>query len=309
MICFDVLQHTVADSAVCAGIGVHTGRHVRIILRPALAGTGVVFVRTDVTDRDNRIPVSPQTVGRTQLNTEVVNAAGVSVSTIEHLMAALAALGVDNVVVEIDGPEVPIMDGSALPFVQLLDRAGRRAQDSARSFIEILAPIEVADGEKYAALLPSDGFEVDFEIAFASRAIGRQRIALEVTEDSFREELADARTFGFLKDVEALRRIGLAQGGALDNCIVLDGDEIVNEGGLRREREFVRHKAMDAIGDLYVLGAPIIGRLEARYAGHALNSLLVKALLDQPEAWRFVTVRRDGGVVPTTRRAALEAVG
>jgi UDP-3-O-[3-hydroxymyristoyl] N-acetylglucosamine deacetylase len=224
-------------------------------------------------------------------------------------MAALAALGVDNVVVEIDGPEVPIMDGSALPFVQLLDRAGRRAQDSARSFIEILAPIEVADGEKYAALLPSDGFEVDFEIAFASRAIGRQRIALEVTEDSFREELADARTFGFLKDVEALRRIGLAQGGALDNCIVLDGDEIVNEGGLRREREFVRHKAMDAIGDLYVLGAPIIGRLEARYAGHALNSLLVKALLDQPEAWRFVTVRRDGGVVPTTRRAALEAVG
>jgi UDP-3-O-[3-hydroxymyristoyl] N-acetylglucosamine deacetylase len=205
-------------------------------IRPAPAGSGVVFVRSDITDRDNRIPVSAETVGRTQLNTEIFNAAGVTVSTIEHVMAAFAALGVDNVLVDVDGPEVPIMDGSALPFVQLLDRAGRRGQDVARRFIQILEPVEVIDGEKRAALLPSDDFEVDFEIAFDSAAVGRQRIDLTVTEQSFRDELASARTFGFLKDVEALRRVGLARGGSFDNVIVIDGDVILNDGGLRIER-------------------------------------------------------------------------
>ena len=208
MIGLDVLQHTLAGSAVCAGVGIHSGQRVRMAIRPAPAGSGVVFVRSDISDRDNRIPVSPETVGRTQLNTEVFNAAGVTVSTIEHVMAAFAALGVDNVLVDVDGPEVPIMDGSALPFVQLLDRAGLHRQDVPRSFIQVLEPVEVVDGDKRAALLPSDAFEVDFEIAFSSAAVGRQRIDLEVTEQSFRDELACARTFGFLKDVEALRRIG-----------------------------------------------------------------------------------------------------
>jgi UDP-3-O-[3-hydroxymyristoyl] N-acetylglucosamine deacetylase len=282
-------------------------------IRPAPAGSGVVFVRSDITDRDNRIPVSAQAVGRTQLNTEIVNAAGVTVSTIEHVMAAFAALSVDNVLVDVDGPEVPIMDGSALPFVQLLDRAGRRPQDASRRFIQVLKPIEVVEGDKRAALLPAGAFEVDFEIAFESAAVGRQRIDLTVTEQSFREELAPARTFGFLKDVEALRRVGLARGGSFDNVIVIDGDAILNTGGLRFEREFVRHKAMDAIGDLYVLGAPLLGRFEARYAGHALNNRLVRELIARPDAWRLVSHGENARGVSRSRSLdrdiELEAVG
>jgi UDP-3-O-[3-hydroxymyristoyl] N-acetylglucosamine deacetylase len=285
----NVMQHTLAGTAVCAGVGVHNGLHVRVVIRPAPVGTGVVFVRTDVTDRDNRIPVTPSAVGRTQLNTEIVNGAGVSVSTIEHLMAALAALEIDNVIVEIDGPETPIMDGSALPFVQLLDRAGRRSQEVSRHYIEIIEPVEVIDGDKRAALLPCDRFEVGFEIAFNSAAIGSQAVDLEVTEASFRRELAAARTFGFLHEVEALRAMGLARGGSMENAVVLDGDAILNPEGLRMEREFVRHKALDAIGDLYVLGAPLIGRFEGRYAGHALNNRLVRALIARPDAWRMVS--------------------
>ena len=284
----DVMQHTLAGTATCAGVGVHNGEHVRVVIRPAPVGSGVVFIRTDITDRDNRIPVAPSAVGRTQLNTEIGNAAGVTVSTIEHLMAALAALEIDNVIVEIDGPETPIMDGSALPFVQLLDRAGRRAQEVSRQYIEILEPVEVVDGDKRAALLPCDRFEVAFEIAFKSQAIGRQRVDLEITEASFRRELSAARTFGFVHEVEALRAMGLARGGSLENAIVIDGDDILNPEGLRMENEFVRHKALDAIGDLYVLGAPVIGRFEARYAGHALNNLLVRALMARPDAWRLV---------------------
>jgi UDP-3-O-[3-hydroxymyristoyl] N-acetylglucosamine deacetylase len=284
---FQVLQHTLAGPAVCAGVGVHSGRRARLAIRPAAPNTGVVFIRSDLAEADTRIRVAPHAVTRTQLNTEVANAHGVSVSTIEHLMAAFAALGVDNVVVEIDGPETPIMDGSALPFIQLLDRAGRKAQDAARSYIEVLETVEVEDGVKYAAIHPSDRFEIDVEIDFASAAIGRQRVAMAVTERSFRDELASARTFGFVHEVEALRRAGLARGGSLDNAIVLDGDAILNPEGLRMRDEFVRHKALDAIGDLYVLGAPLLGRFESRYGGHALNSKLVKALFDRKSAWRM----------------------
>ncbi len=285
-----VLQHTLAGSAACAGQGVHSGATVRIVIRPASINTGIVFVRTDVTDRDNRVPVSAETVGRTQLNTEIANAEGVAVSTIEHLMAAFAALEVDNAVVEIDGPEVPIMDGSALPFVQLIDRAGRRVQDAPRRYIEILDTVEVVEGDKRAALSPAASLEVDFEIAFASKAIGRQRVSLAVDEQVFRKELAAARTFGFVHEVEALRAKGLAIGGGLENAVVIDGDRILNPEGLRFADEFVRHKALDAIGDLYVLGLPVLGRFEGRYAGHAINNRLVRALMATPAAWRTRTL-------------------
>jgi UDP-3-O-[3-hydroxymyristoyl] N-acetylglucosamine deacetylase len=267
---------------------VHSGERARLSIRPAPVGTGIVFVRTDL-DRDNRVPVTAEAVTQTRLCTVIANEAGVTVATIEHLMAALAALEVDNAVVEVDGPEVPIMDGSALPFVQLLDRAGRRRQEAERRYIEILAPIEVIDGDKTVRLTPADRFEMAFEIAFPSKAIGRQRVDLHVTEDSFREELADCRTFGFLAEVQALREAGLARGGSLENAVVIDGDRILNPEGLRRPDEFVRHKALDAVGDLYVLGAPILGRFEGIYAGHALNNLLCRALLNQPRAWRLVT--------------------
>ncbi len=289
MVDFDVWQHTIAAPAVCAGVGVHSGEHTRVTLKPASVDTGVVFVRTDVADRNNRVPAVASAVVKTQLNTEICNSSGVGVSTVEHLMAALAALRIDNVLVEIDGPECPIMDGSALPFVQLLDRAGRRVQDAPRRFIEILDRVEVRVGEKMAALSPSDVFEVDFELRYATPVIGTQRIALEVTEKSFRKELAAARTFGFMQDVAALQAQGLALGASLDNAVAIDNDAIVNPEGLRMEREFVRHKALDAVGDLYTLGGPILGRFETVCGGHALNNQLCCALLAEPRAWRIRT--------------------
>jgi len=266
---------------------------VRVAVRPAPADTGVVFVRTDVLDRDNRVPVGALAVCKTQLGTVIGNAAGVTVSTIEHLMASLAMLSLDNVVVELDGPEMPIMDGSALPFVQMLDRAGRRQQDAPRNYIEILETIEVVDHDKRVALSPADQFEVAFEIDFSSAAIGRQRLDLTMDEDAFRRELADCRTFGFLHEVEALRAMGLARGGSMDNVVVMEGDRILNPEGLRRPDEFVRHKALDAIGDLYVLGAPIIGRFEGVLAGHGMNNALVRALLAKPQAWQMRTLVGD----------------
>ena len=285
-----LFEHTLAGPAICAGVGLHTGARVRLSIRPAPVRSGIVFVRTDVEDRDNRVPATADAVVQTRLGTVIGNGAGVTVSTIEHLMAAMAALGVDNALVEVDGPEVPIMDGSAEPFVSLLDRAGRREQEAPRRVIEITRRIEVKDGDKRAALLPADRFEVAFEIAFPSAAIGRQAVDLVVDEAVFRTELADARTFGFLHEVEALREAGLARGGSLENAVVIEGDRVLNPEGLRRSDEFVRHKALDAVGDLYVLGMPIQGRFEARYAGHGLNNAVVRALLAQPNAWRVRTL-------------------
>jgi len=285
----DHRQKTTVAPAIIAGVGVHTGDRVRLAVRPAPAGTGIVFVRTDIKDRDNRIPVSGEAVVDARLNTMIENAAGVRLSTIEHLMAAFAALGVSNAVVEVDGPELPILDGSALQFVQLLDRAGFRRQEAPVRYIEILEPIRVQEGDKSAALLPCDRYEMRFEIDFDTPVIGNQVVDFVVDEETFRNEIMAARTFGFAHEVDALRRAGLARGGSLENAVVIDGDQILNPGGLRMEREFVKHKALDAIGDLYVLGAPLLGRYEGVKAGHAINNLLVRALLANPQAWREVT--------------------
>jgi UDP-3-O-[3-hydroxymyristoyl] N-acetylglucosamine deacetylase len=283
-------QHTVAGPAIFAGIGLHTGEHVRVCIRPAAVDCGILFVRTDVKDRDNHVRVSPDAVVRTQLGTVIGNTDGVTVATIEHLMAALAALSIDNAIVELDGPEAPILDGSSQPFVEILDRVGRRRQEAPRQYIEILDPVDVVEGDKRASLLPGEGFEVAFEILFDSAAIGRQAVDLVVDEAAFRDELADCRTFGFLRDVEALRAIGLARGGSMENAVVLDGDRILNPEGLRRPDEFVRHKALDAVGDLYVLGMPLIGRFEGVCAGHGLNNQVVRALMNNPQAWRVRTL-------------------
>jgi UDP-3-O-[3-hydroxymyristoyl] N-acetylglucosamine deacetylase len=286
-------QHTVRNPVRFAGVGVHTGEQARVVLLPAPADTGVVFVRTDVRDKDNRIAVSGEAVCKTQLGTVITNAAGVTVSTIEHLMAALVMTGVDNALVEIDGPEMPIMDGSSIDFIRGLDRAGLQPQGAPRRFIEIVDVVEVIEGDKRATLRPSEDFEVAFEIAFASAAIGRQAVDLRMDASAFRRELADCRTFGFLHEVEALRAMGLARGGSMDNAVVIDGDEIMNPEGLRRPDEFVRHKALDAIGDLFVLGAPVIGRFEGVLAGHGLNNALVRALLATPHAWRVRTLAEE----------------
>lgn len=284
----DHSEKTLVGPAIIAGVGVHTGRRVRLAVRPAPTGTGIVFVRTDVSDVDNRIPVSGEAVVDARLNTMIANAAGTTLSTIEHLMAAFAALGVSNAVVEVDGPELPILDGSALPFVQLLDRAGFRRQPRAVRYVEILEPVRVEEGDKSAALLPCDRYEMRFEIDFPSKVIGNQVVDFVVDEETFRRDIMAARTFGFAHEVEALRQAGLARGGSLENAVVIDGDQILNPGGLRMDREFVKHKALDAIGDLYVLGAPLLGRYEGVKAGHAINNKLVRALLAAPHAWREV---------------------
>ena len=281
------LQHTLAAPVAFSGVGVHSGRSVNVSLSPGAPDSGIIFLRGDVRDRDPRIPALADRVVETRLGTVIGNADHVTVSTIEHLMAVLCALGVDNAVVSVDGPEIPIMDGSCEPFVRLIDSVGRRPQQARRAYVEILEPVMVADGDKRAALRPAEDFQIAFEILFDAAAIGRQRIDLSVDETAFRDQLADSRTFGFLHEVEALRAAGLARGGSLDNVVVIDDGAVLNPQGLRRRDEFVRHKALDAIGDLYLLGAPLIGRYEGLYAGHALNNALARALLARPSAWRM----------------------
>ena len=286
-------QHTVGSPIAFTGVGIHSGRPVTVEVRPVPAGAGIAFLRCDETARDPLVPARAAAVVDTRLGTTIANGDGVSVATVEHLMAVFAGLEIDNAVVAIDGPEVPIMDGSSAPFVRALEQAGRQPQRARRQFIEVLTTIEVTEGNKCARLLPADGFEMAFEIAFDDPAIGRQRLDLRLDGASFRRELADCRTFGFRGDVDALRAAGLARGGTLDNVVVIDGGKVLNVGGLRRPDEFVRHKMLDALGDLYLLGAPIIGRYEGLYSGHALNNALARAVLDQPDAWRFADAPRE----------------
>jgi len=287
-----LLQHTLAGPARFSGVGIHTGAPVSVVVRPAPADAGVTFVRVD-RPGDNEVAARGECVVQTRLGTVIGNADGVTVATVEHLMAALSALGIDNAVVELDGPEVPIMDGSSAPFIVALDKAGRRPQRASRRYLEVLETVEVTEGDKRAVLSPADRFEMVFEILFDTPAIGRQRIELAVDEQSFRKELADCRTFGFLAEVDALRAAGLARGASLDNVVVFDGDAVVNPAGLRRPDECVRHKALDAVGDLYLLGAPLIGRFEGIYAGHSLNNAVVRALLARPDAWRLTSLEQE----------------
>jgi UDP-3-O-[3-hydroxymyristoyl] N-acetylglucosamine deacetylase len=278
-------QHTLARPAAIAGIGLHSGVEVRGAIRPAAADAGIVFVRTDLGD-DNRILANAESVTQTRLGTVIGNAAGAQVSTIEHLMSALAGLGVDNAVVELDGPEAPIFDGSAAPFVALIDAAGLERQAAPRAYIEVLEPLEIVAGDKRAALYPAERFEMAFEIDFPTAAIGAQKIDLAIDAAIYRRDIAPARTFGFLHEVEALREAGLARGGSMENCLVIDGDTLANPESQRFADEFVRHKMLDALGDLYLLGGPLIARFESVRGGHALNNALARALIARPEAWR-----------------------
>jgi UDP-3-O-[3-hydroxymyristoyl] N-acetylglucosamine deacetylase len=286
-------QVTLARPVSFEGVGIHTGQVTRVTLRPAAPDAGIRFLRTDVKDADPAIAARGEAVCATRLGTVIGNADGITVSTIEHLMAAFSGLGVDNAIVEIDGPEVPIMDGSCRAFVAAVDSAGRKAQAARRRYIEILETVTVREDDKSASLSPADAFEVAFEIEFDSGAIGHQSVDIAVDEVSFREDLAPCRTFGFLHEVEALREAGLARGGSLDNVLVIEGDRVLNPEGLRRFDEFVRHKALDAVGDLYLLGAPLLGRYEGVYAGHGLNNALVRALLNRPQAWRMASPRQE----------------
>lgn len=283
---------TVRQDIAFVGTGLHSGRPVRMVVRPAAAG-GIRFRRTDVTDRDNIVPARYDLVSDTTLNTRLTNAAGVSVQTAEHIMAALAGTGVWNAVIDIDGPEVPIMDGSARRFVQKIIAAGLRHLPGPMRAIRVLQPVRVFQDNAWAELAPAPALRIAFEIDFEEAAIGRQLHALDMVNGTFVRELSDCRTFCRRSDVEAMQAHGLALGGSLDNAIVVDGDEILNPEGLRRPDEFVRHKMLDALGDLALAGAPVIGSYRGVRAGHGVTNALLRRLFATQGAWAEVALDSD----------------
>ncbi|MBX3704504.1 MAG: UDP-3-O-acyl-N-acetylglucosamine deacetylase [Steroidobacteraceae bacterium] len=284
-------QRTLKSSIRATGIGLHTGRKVLMVLRPAPPNTGIVFRRVDL-DPPVDIPARATHVTETTLGT-TLSLDGAGVSTVEHLLSALAGLGIDNCFVELTAAEVPIMDGSAGPFVFLVQSAGIEEQPAPKRFVRVRRPVEVREGDKWARFEPHEGFRVNFEIEFDHPVFHRhaQRATMEFSTTAFLREVSRARTFGFMRDLETLRGRNLALGGTLDNAIVLDDYRILNEDGLRYEDEFVRHKILDAIGDLYLLGHSLIGEYTAFKSGHGLNNRLLRAMLADAEAWEEVTFR------------------
>jgi UDP-3-O-[3-hydroxymyristoyl] N-acetylglucosamine deacetylase len=286
-----IRQRTLKNSIRATGVGLHTGKKIFLTLRPAAANTGVIFRRVDLED-PIEIKATPNNVGDTSLSTSLVQD-DVRISTVEHLMSAIAGLGIDNVYVDISAPEVPIMDGSAGPFVFLIQSAGIVEQDAPKKFIRIKQSIRVEDGDKWARFEPFDGFKVGFSIDFEHPVFtsGNQFAELDFSTTSFVKEVSRARTFGFVRDVERLRQNELALGASMDNAIALDDYRVLNEDGLRYEDEFVKHKILDAIGDLYLLGHSLIGAFTGHKSGHALNNALLRKLLATEGAWEEVTFK------------------
>jgi UDP-3-O-[3-hydroxymyristoyl] N-acetylglucosamine deacetylase len=285
-------QRTVKSVIKATGVGLHTGRKVVMTLRPAQPNTGVVFRRVDL-DPPRDIRASALAVTDTRL-CSTVEADGAKVATVEHLMSALAGLGIDNIYIDLAGPEVPIMDGSAGPFVFLLQSAGIVEQNAPKRFFRIRKPVEVRDGDKWARFEPYDGFRLTFSIVFDHPVFDKsgQEVTVDFAETSYAKEVARARTFGFVQDVEAMRSAGLALGGSLDNALVLDEYRVLNQDGLRYADEFVKHKVLDAVGDLYLVGHPLVGAFSAHKSGHALNNQLLRATLAQADAWELITYER-----------------
>ena len=282
------MQTTLKHPITISGKGLHSGKPAHLRLLPASAEYGIWFRRVDILDRDNLIPALYDFVNDTQLCTRLANEAGVEVSTVEHLMAALAGTGVHNVLVEIDGPEIPIMDGSSDPFVSAILKAGTVEQAAPVRAIRVLKPVQVEIEGARASLSPADHLEIDFAIDFDEPAIGQQEKSLKMANGAFVRELSDCRTFCRRRDVDMMQSAGLALGGGLENAIVVDGSEVVNPEGFRRADECVRHKMLDALGDLYLAGAPIIGRYEGTRAGHRTTNLLLRELFSRPDAWEMI---------------------
>jgi len=287
-----IKQRTLKTKTKTTGVGLHSGEKVTLVLRPAAANTGIVFTRTDL-DPAPHARAEATSVVDTRLST-CISVGSARVATIEHLMSAFAGLGIDNAYIDIDGPEVPILDGSAGPFVFLLQSAGIEEQKVAKRFIRILRPIEIREGDKWARFEPYDGFRITFTIEYRHPvfASGEQSVCVDFAETSYIQELSRARTYGFMQDVEAMRSQGLALGGSLDNAIVMDEYRVLNSDGLRYDNEFVKHKVLDAIGDLYLLGHPVIGAYVGHKSGHALNNMLVRRLLAEPSAYEMASFAR-----------------
>jgi UDP-3-O-[3-hydroxymyristoyl] N-acetylglucosamine deacetylase len=284
-------QRTLRNSVTCSGIGLHSGRAVRMSIHPAAADSGIRFVRTDL-DRDiAAIPAGWRQVCDLPLCTALGNAAGTRVATVEHVMAALAGCGIDNAEIAVDAPELPIMDGSAAPFLFLIECAGTIEQPALRRAIALHKPVVVEDSQRRAALHPADAFSVEIEVDYGISGAPPQRYGGRITAEGFRTDIARARTYGFLADAEALRAAGLAQGASLDNAVVMADGKVLNEGGLRYANELARHKALDVIGDLALAGAPLLARFEGRCSGHRLHHRLLAALFADATAWSWAPIR------------------
>jgi UDP-3-O-[3-hydroxymyristoyl] N-acetylglucosamine deacetylase len=288
-----IKQRTLKNVIRATGVGLHSGEMVYLTLRPAAPNTGIIFRRVDL-DPVVEIQAKAENVGETALSTTLVEH-GERVSTVEHLLSAFAGLGIDNAYIDLNAPEVPIMDGSAGPFVFLVQSAGIEEQNVAKQFIRIKKPVTLEDGDKWARFEPFDGFKVSFTIDFEHPAFtGRpQKVDVDFSSTSFVREVSRARTFGFMKDIEKLRENNLALGGSMDNAIVVDDYRVLNEDGLRYEDEFVRHKVLDAIGDLYLLGHSLIGAFSGYKSGHEVNNKLLRKLLAQEDAWELVSFEDD----------------
>ena len=296
-----LLQRTIREKIACEGIGLHSGERVKLELIPSPADTGIRFVRTDVETHDE-LRASVSNLADTRLATTLgvgVNGSRVTISTVEHLMAALSGLGIDNLVVHVDGPELPIMDGSSSEFVRQLQAAGIEEQSRGKRFLVINKEVEVRDGDKFARVSPGSGFRIKCSLDFDHPLISPQPFEFHFTEKAFVSELCRARTFGFMKDVQALQANGLARGGSLDNAVVIDDYQVLNPEGLRYPDEFVRHKVLDAIGDLALVGLPLIGSVHLHRSGHALNTKLVETLLKDSKAYDIVE--------PASERERVEA--
>jgi UDP-3-O-[3-hydroxymyristoyl] N-acetylglucosamine deacetylase len=289
-------QRTLKTAIKTTGVGLHSGARVELMLRPAAPDAGIVFHRIDLAVPVD-LPADARYVGDTRLSS-TLRRDGASISTVEHVMSALAGLGIDNLHIDVSGPEIPIMDGSAAPFVFLLQSAGVVEQDVSKKYLRIVAPVEVREGDKWARFDPFNGFKLDFTIDFPHPMFGSEnrKVVIDFAEHSYVREVARARTFGFMQDVEAMRAAGLGLGGSLQNAVVLDDIRVLNAEGLRYDNEFVKHKVLDAIGDLYLLGHPLIGQYTAFKSGHGLNNALARALLQRPESFEFVTFRAEDDV-------------
>jgi len=282
-------QHTIAGKVSCAGIGLHSGKQVKMVLYPADADTGIQFVRLDVDEEKSVVAANYLNVSKTTLGTTITNEYGVSVNTVEHLTAALWGMGIDNVIISLDAAEVPIMDGSSEPFVFLLECAGTKTLPTRRNAIEVIKPISVKEGNSTASITPYDGFMLDIAIEYAGSVIPTQRAIYDFSKQNFKNALCRARTFGFASEVEQLQAAGLARGGSLDNAIVVGEDSILNPNGLRFTDEFVRHKALDCVGDYFLSGFYIRGAVKTSRPGHGINNKLLRTLLADKSAWRFAS--------------------
>lgn len=284
-----IYQRTLKKSVSTTGVGLHKGEKVHLTMRPAPANTGIVFRRVDL-DPAVDFPVAPEAVTDTRMCTCMTNSDGVAISTVEHLMSALAGLGIDNLIVELDANEVPIVDGSSSPFIFLIEEAGIEELPVAKKFIKITKPIRVELDDKWAEIKPYQGFKLDFGIDFPHPAIAatEQHTVFELSSDSYLTEISRARTFGFIQDFEYLRSINLALGGSFDNAVVLDEYQVLNANGLRYDNEFLMHKILDAIGDMYMTGYQVLGDMSSFKSGHELNNLLLRAIMENTDSWSWV---------------------